>query len=68
MAMPTAPTPSGVGKTAWATSVGMFKDEVAYGAAFAHRIDFGMISTISGGYSWGGGDSHALRVRLSGEF
>lgn len=68
MAMATAPTPSDVGRTAWATNIGMFKDEVAFGAAFAHRVDLGVISTISGGYSWGGGDSHGFRVGLSGEF
>jgi len=68
MAMAAAPTPTAVGKTSWAANVGVFKDEVAFGAAFAHRIDFAGVTNVTGGYAYGGEDSHGFRVGLSGEF
>lgn len=68
MAMAVAPSPSAVGRTSWATNMGVFKDELAFGAAFAHRVDFGVIANITGGYAYGGGNTHGFRVGLSGEF
>lgn len=69
IAMTTAPMPSAAGRTSWAANVGYFKGAGAFGGSFAHRLDlFDNPFAITGGYAYGGGDSHALRLGLAGEF
>jgi hypothetical protein len=68
IAMATAPMPSAPGKTTWASNVGFFKGETAFGGSLAHRFDTSIPFGVTAGYSYGGGDSHAARFGLMGEF
>ncbi len=68
IAMASAPMPSAPGRTSWATNVGHFKGETAFGASLAYRFDTSRPLAITAGYSFGGGDSHGARIGLAGEF
>ncbi|RUY20356.1 hypothetical protein EN979_36475, partial [Mesorhizobium sp. M7A.F.Ca.US.001.04.2.1] len=69
IAMTTAPMPSAPGRTSWATNLGYFKGETAFGASLAHRLDlFDEPFAVTAGYAYGGGESHAARIGLAGEF
>jgi autotransporter adhesin len=68
IAMATAPMPSAPGKTSWASNLGFFKGESAFGGSVAHRFDTDNPFGLTAGYSYGGGDSHAARFGLMGEF
>ncbi|MDX8454489.1 hypothetical protein RFM98_17145 [Mesorhizobium sp. VK9D] len=69
IAMANAPMPSAPGRTSWAANVGHFKGETAFGGSLTHRLDLlDEPFAVSLGYSYGGGDSHALRAGLMGEF
>jgi hypothetical protein len=49
-------------------NVGHFNGATAFGGSLAYRFESSMPLVLSGGYSYGGGDSHAARLGLSGEF
>ncbi|CAN7693178.1 hypothetical protein [Aminobacter sp. LjRoot7] len=66
--MSSAAMPSAAGRTSWAANVGHFKGETAFGGSLSHRLDFDNPVAISLGYSYGGGDSHAARFGMMGEF
>jgi hypothetical protein len=66
--MATAPMPSAPGKTTWASNLGFFKGETAFGGSLTHRFDTAVPFGMTAGYSYGGGDSHAARIGLMGEF
>ncbi|WP_420797376.1 hypothetical protein [Aminobacter anthyllidis] len=68
IAMSSAAMPSAPGRTSWAANVGHFKGETAFGGSLSHRLDFDNPVAISLGYSYGGGDSHAARFGMMGEF
>lgn len=68
IAMSSAAMPSAAGRTSWAANVGHFKGETAFGGSLSHRLDFDNPVAISLGYSYGGGDSHAARFGMMGEF
>lgn len=68
IAMANPGMPSAPGKTSWATNVGYFKGAVAFGGALMYRFDTPAPTALSMGYSYGGGDSHAARLGLQGEF
>lgn len=68
IAMSAAAMPSAPGRTSWAANVGHFKGETAFGGSLSHRLDFDNPVAISLGYSYGGGDSHAARFGMMGEF
>lgn len=68
IAMASAPMPSAAGRTTWATNVGYFRGETAFGGALTHRFDTANPFGLSVGYSYGGGKSHAARIGLMGEF
>jgi len=69
IAMSNAPMPSAPGRTSWTTNVGHFKGATAFGGSLTHRLDlFDDPFAVSLDYSYGGGDSHALRFGLQGEF
>jgi trimeric autotransporter adhesin len=68
IALANAAMPSAPGRTSWAANVGHFKGESAFGGSLSHRLDFDNPFAISLGYSYGGGDSHAARFGLMGEF
>jgi autotransporter adhesin len=68
MAMTTAPLPSAVGRTSWAMNLAHFRGESAFGASLAHRLNTPDPLALTGGYSYGGGKAHGVRVGLQGEF
>jgi hypothetical protein len=68
IAMATAPMPSAPGRTTWASNLGFFKGETAVGGSLTHRFDTDIPIGLTAGYSYGGGDSHAGRFGLMGEF
>jgi prefoldin subunit 5 len=68
IAMANPGMPSAPGKTTWATNVGYFKGAVAFGGSLMYRFDTPAPTALSLGYSYGGGDSHAARMGLQGEF
>ncbi len=68
IAMANPGMPSAPGKTTWATNVGYFKGAMAFGGALTYRFDTPAPTAFSLGYSYGGGESHAARVGLQGEF
>lgn len=68
IAMASAPMPSTVGKTSWAMNIGYFKSEAAVGGSITHRFDTAIPLGLTLGYAYGGGDSHAARLGIMGEF
>lgn len=68
MAMAAAVTPSGPGKTAWATNMAVFRGEVAGSVSLAHTLDTVYPVTVNGAISMAGGSSPGVRVGLAGEF
>lgn len=68
IAMSAPAVPSAPGRMAWGMNVGHFNGATAFGGSLAYRFETSMPLVLSGGYSYGGGDSHAARLGLSGEF
>jgi autotransporter adhesin len=68
MAMTSAPMPSAPGRTSWASNLSSFRGEWGGGFSIAHRLDTAIPLALTGGYAYGGGKSHGLRVGLQGEF
>jgi len=68
IAMSTAPLPSAIGRTSWTANYGNFRGESAFGGSFAHRLNTPMPLAVTGGYSYGGGNAHGLRMGLQGEW
>jgi autotransporter adhesin len=68
MALTTAPMPSRGGRTSWAVNAATFRGESAGGFSLAHRLDVAVPLAITGGYAFGGGNSHGGRIGLQGEF
>lgn len=68
MAMTTASLPSAIGRTSWAMNLAHFRGESAFGASLAHRLNTREPLALTGGYSYGGGKAHGMRIGLQGEF
>lgn len=58
--------PSATGKTSYASNVAAYRGQVGFSAGVMHRFagDF----AVSGGVTYAGGDSTAVRVGVAGEF
>ena len=66
IAMSSAPMPSAPGRMTWATNVGTYDGEYAFGGSIAYRLDTRMPIAITAGVA--GSRSIGARVGLAGEF
>ena len=52
----------------WALNGAAFRGEFAFGGSLAYRLNTQVAMALTGGYSYGGDNSHGVRVGLAGKF
>lgn len=67
-AMTTAPMPSEPGRTSWTANTAVFRGEVGFGGALAHRFDTAAPLALTAGFAYAPGGNSTARVGMAGEF